>query len=226
MSTTQQKIELNAQIRTAIGGRLNSLRKSGFMPAVLYGKNQQPIPLQIDIKNFNKIFKKVGESTLIYLNIDGKLYPTLIHDIAKDPIKGNILHADFYKVNLDQKVKSKIPVVFIGESPAVHNLGGIFVRNVNELEVEGFPQDLTHEIKIDISSLKNFGDQILVKDINLGDNIKIEANPETIIATVKEPISEEELKASLEVPTSSVEEVEVIKKEKRTEEDSESSNAS
>lgn len=217
MATKQQKLELNASKREVIGGGLNSLRKSGFVPAVLYGKNQEAIPLQIPNKDFRKAFESAGESTLIFINVDGKSYPTIIHDIAKDAISDTILHADFYKVNLDEKIKAKVEVVFQGESPAVKDLGGIFIRNINELEIEALPQDLPHEIAIDISSLKNMGDQILVKDLKLGDKLKVIAEAEEIIATVQEPMSEAELEKALEAPTTTIEDVEVIKKEKEEE---------
>lgn len=214
----KQKIELNAQKRTAIGGGLGVLRNSGYIPAVLYGKNQENISLQVPAKDFHKTFVLAGESTLVYLNVDGQTYPTIIHDVTTDPIKDNVLHADFYKVRLDEKIKTMVPVVFEGESPAIKDLGGIFVRNINELEVEALPQNLPHEISIDISGLNNFGDQILVKDIKLPDNVELTANTDDIVAIVQEPISEEELKAQLEAPTTAVEEVEEIKKEKPEEE--------
>ena len=201
MVHAQQKIELKAEPRLVLGGKARALRRSGLLPAILYGKNQDSLPLQVSLKDFNKVLKTAGESTLIYVNVSEQSYPT-------------ILHADFYKVRLDEKIKTKVPVVFIGESPAVKESGGIFIRNVNELEVEALPQDLPHEITVDIFSLKNFGDQILVKDVDLGTNVKIETDSETIVATVQEPMSEEELKASLETPTVGVEDVEVIKKEK------------
>src|SRR5262249_58119 len=134
MATKQQKIELNAQVRTVLGGKVKSIRKSGFVPAVLYGKGQEPISLQVPVKDFNKTFHMAGESTLLYLNVEGQSYPTIIHDIARDPMSDMILHADFFKVRLDEKIKARIPVAFTGESPAVKDLGGIFIRNVNELE--------------------------------------------------------------------------------------------
>ncbi len=217
MATVQQKIELNAEKRTAIGGRLNSLRDSGYLPAVLYGKGQKPLSLQVLLKDFNKAFKVAGESTLVYINVDDKTYPTIINDVARDTLTDSILHADFYKVRLDEKIKTNIPVVFIGESPAVKELGGIFVRNVNELEVEALPQNLPHELTIDVSVLKNFGGKITIKDLKQGLGTLVELTTEdddAIIAAVQEPMSEEELKASLETPTAGVEDVEVIKKEK------------
>jgi len=217
MATKQQKIELNAQKREVVGGGLNSLRKSGFIPAVLYGKNQESISLQVPVKDFKKAFDSAGESTLIFLNVDDQVYPTIINNIAKDAVSDNILHADFYKVRLDEKIKAKVEVVFSGEAPAVRDLGAIFVRNTNELEIEALPQDLPHEITVDISSLKNIGDQILVKDLKLDSKLKVVAEPEEIIATAQEPMSQEELEKALEAPTTTIEDVEVIKKEKEEE---------
>src|SRR3989338_4894073 len=217
MAKSRQKIELRGNIRTVFGGQVRALRNSGYVPAVLYGKGQEALSLQVAAKDFGRVFKEAGESTLVYVNVDGKVYPTIIHDVSKDPLTDGILHADFYKVRLDEKIKTNVPVVFVSESPAVKELGGIFIRNVNELEVEALPQDLPHEFAIDISSLKSFGDQILVKDIDLGTNVKVEADAEMIVAIIQEPMSEEELKASLETPTTDVEDVEVIEKEKKEE---------
>lgn len=217
MANKNTKIELNVQKREVVGSGLNALRKSGYVPAVLYGKNQESIPLQVLVKDFKKAFELAGESTLIFLNVDGQSYPTIINDIAKDAVSDDILHADFYKVNLDEKIKAKVAVVFHGESPAVKDLGGIFVRNINEIEIEALPQDLPHEIVVDLSSLKNIGDQILVKDLKLDSKLKAMAEAEEIVATVQEPMSEAELEKALEAPTATVDDVEVIKKEKEEE---------
>lgn len=217
MAKVSQKIELNAENRKVLGGGVRKLRRDGYIPAILYGKGQEPLPLQIFLKDFNKTFKIAGESTLVYIGVDSQSYPTIIHDVARDPLTNGILHADFYKVRLDEKIKADVPVVFVGESPAVKDLGGIFVRNVNELEVEALPQNLPHELTIDISVLKNFGDKITVGDLkqSLGSLAELTAtDDDAIISAVQEPISEEELKASLEEPTTGVEDVEVIKKEK------------
>lgn len=218
MTKEQKKIELIAQKRKVVGHKVKHLRKEGFVPAVLYGKGMDSISLQVPLKDFSRTFKSAGESTLVYLSVDGQMYPTIIHGVARDPVSEKFTHADFYKVNLDEKIKTKIPVVFSGESPAVKDLGAIFVRNVNEVEVEALPQDLPHDISIDLSRLTNFGDQILLGDIDFGDKVKVLGRAEEIIATVQEPISEEELKASLEAPTTDVSAVEEIKKEERAEE--------
>ncbi len=209
-----EKIELQAQKREAIGKALNSLRKDGFLPSVIYGHNFEAVPIQIKYIDFEKVFKKAGESTLVNLKIGGKDESTIIKDVQKDPVSDKIIHADFYKVSLTEKIKANVPVVFVGESEAVKD-GGILVKTVNELEVEALPQDLPHEFQIDISSLKKIGDHILIRDIAVSGRVKIEANPEDMVALIQEP-REEKIE---EVAPPSVEDVEVIKKEEKPEEE-------
>lgn len=202
------KIELQAEIRESVGKALNSLRKEGFLPSVVYGHNFETTPIQIKYADFEKVFKVAGESTLINLKIGDREEPTVIKAIQKDPVTDKVIHVDFYKVNLLEKIKANVPVVVVGESEAVKN-GGILVKTVNELEVETLPQDLPREFKIDISVLNNFGDEIKIKDISVSDKVEIQANPEDVVALVQEPRKEE----VEEVVPSTVEEVEVIKKE-------------
>ncbi|MEK7203517.1 MAG: 50S ribosomal protein L25 [Patescibacteria group bacterium] len=210
------RIELQAQKRESVGKALNSLRKEGFLPSVVYGHNFEATPIQIKYKDFEKVFKMAGESTLINLKIGDKEEPAVIKDIQKDPVSDKITHADFYRVNLKEKIKAKVPLIIVGESEAVRN-GGILVKTLIELEVEALPQDLPHELRVDISGLQNFGDHVLVKNILVSDKVKIEVNPEDIVVLVQEPRKEE----VVEVAPPSVEEVEVIKKEEKPGEEAE-----
>lgn len=207
-----EKITLNAQAREIIGRKVRVLRNAGLVPGVVYGRGFEPLNVQVPMKDFQKVYAAAGESTLIYLDVNGQQYPTIIHDVDRHPVSEAVRHADFYKVSLTEKIHAKIPFNFIGESPAVKELGGILVKNLNEVEVEGLPQNLPHEIKIDIAKLAAFGDQILVKDLAIPESIAIQANPNDIVALIQEPISEEELKAQLETPSVAAEEVEVIKR--------------
>lgn len=213
------KIILQAEPRKITGRKVKSLRRRGFVPAVVYGHGFDSAPIQLPLKDFEKVYAEAGESTVVYLNLEGKEYPTIIQDVARNPVSDGFLHVDFYKVRLDEKIKAKIPLNFAGESPAVKNLSGILVKNISEIEVEGFPQDLPHQIEVDISGLAELKSHILVKDLPISNKLEVRAEPEAIVALVQEPISEEELKAQLEVPVvPSAEEVEVIKKEKAEEE--------
>lgn len=212
-----QKVELTAQERTVVGHKVKHLREDGIMPAVMYGKGQQAVSLQVPIKDFDRVLKIAGESTLVYVTVGSQAYPTIIHDVARHPLTGLPMHADFYKVRLDEKIKASVPVVFVGESQAVKDGGAIFVRNVNELEVEAFPADLPHEISVDISGLKAVGDQIMLKDVKV-DNAVLVGNEDEIVASIIAAKTEEELAAELAAPTTDVSAVEEIKPERPVEE--------
>lgn len=211
--------ELKAKPRTELGRKVSRLRKAGFLPAVLYGEGVASQPISISFKEFEKVYKEAGESTIVELEVDGKLYNVLIHDLAHDPIKGNPTHADFYAVRMDKEISVTVPIVFIGESPAVKNEAGILVKVAQELEVEAFPQDLPHELTIDISNLQTLESKLFVKDIILSKGVKVLAEPEDVIVVVETPRSEEELAALKETPTAELKEVQTEQEVKRAEED-------
>lgn len=213
-----EKINLQVEKREILGSGVKKLREQGYIPAVVYGHNFDSVPLQIEKKNFEKAYKEAGESTLVYIRIGDQEYPTIIQEVEVDPVDDKVIHADFYKVSLTEKITTKVPLVFIGESLAVKDLGGILVKNINEIEVEAFPQDLPHNIEVDISRLAKFEDHVLISDLVVSDKVKIKEKEEEIVALVQQPISEEELAKQLEAPTVAAEEVEVIKKEKPEEE--------
>lgn len=214
-----EKVILQAEPRNVIGRQVKSLRKAGLVPAVVYGHEFKPLSIQVPVKELERVYAEAGESTVVYLGVNGQDHPTIIHDIVRDPLSDKLLHADFYKVRLDQKIHAKIQLNFVGESPAVKGLGGILVKNMSEIEVEGFPQDLPHQIDVEISVLAELKSHVTVKDLNISNKLEVKADPEAVVALVQEPISEEELKAQLEVPAAgTIEEVEVIKKEKPEEE--------
>lgn len=211
-----EKVELTAELRSVTGRKVKQLRASGILPAVLYGKGQESLSLQVPVKDFDRALKQAGESTLVYVTVDGHAYPTIINDVARHPLSGLPVHADFYKVRLDEKIKAMVPVVFVGESPAVKD-GNIFVRNVNELEVEALPTDLPHEVTVDISKLTAVGDQVTLKDVKVPSAVLV-GNEDEVIASIIAAKTEEELAAELAAPTTDVSAVEEIKPEKPAEE--------
>jgi large subunit ribosomal protein L25 len=210
--TSKGKLELTAHERDVVGRQVKQLRAEGIMPAVLYGRGQETLSLQIPMKDFEQVFAEAGESTLVYLNVGTASFPTIIHEVAKDPVTGQYLHADFHKVRLDEKVEAMVPLVFVGESPAVKNLNGVLVKNLTEVEVEAFPQDLPPEIEVDISKLEQFEDHITLGDVKL-EKAEIVGEPDEYIVMIQEPKSQEELEAELAEPTTDVESVEVEQKE-------------
>jgi large subunit ribosomal protein L25 len=222
-----ETITLEAKKRTVVGKAVSQLREKGLLPAVMYGHKQEPVTLEVNEQAFLKAFRVAGESALIDLLIDGAPSKVLIQEVAHDPLSDKIIHADFHKVSLTEKMRTKIPLVFIGESKAIKGLGGVLVKNLSELEVECLPTALVHEIPVDISKLDNFGDIIHLKDIVVPPGIAVlHIHGEDPIVSAAAPRSEEELKALEEKPVAGdASAVEVIKKEKAEGEEGEAAAA-
>jgi len=196
-------ILLKAKIREKFGRKTKTLRQQELTPAILYGSGIKNLPLQIEIKQFEKVYKETGESSLISLEIEGensKKFDVLIHDVKKDPLTEKILHIDFYCPSTRKEVKVEIPLVFEGESPAVKELGGILIREIQTVIVKGLVQNLPKEIKVDVSKLKNFQDRILIKDLEVPEGITILKNPKEIVVLIGLPEKEEEIKPVEEKP--------------------------
>lgn len=186
-------VELKAKPRTITGKQVKTLRQEGFLPAVLYGENIPSQPITVPYRDFESVYREAGESSLVKLEVDGKPYTVLIYDITHDPLRGTPLHADFYAVRMDKVIQTKVPLVFNGESPAVKNEGGILIKVRQEVEVEALPQDLPHEIRVDISALEAIGSRISVADIPVLKGVKILAEEEDVVVLIEAPRSEEEL---------------------------------
>jgi large subunit ribosomal protein L25 len=202
-------ITLEAKKREVKGRKVKDLRKKGILPAVLYGPKVENISIEIDAKEFDIVYKKAGESSLINLKIGNKEYPVLISETKTDPISDNFIHIDFYQPILTKEVEARVPLVFEGESLAVKELGGTLVKEMQDLEVIALPQNLPHEIRIDIGKLKTFEDEILIKDINFPAGVKANKNLDDVVAVVTPPQKvEEELEKPIEEKVEDVEKIE------------------
>jgi large subunit ribosomal protein L25 len=186
-------ISIKAKNRTEKG----DLSRNGILPAVLYGPGIESVSLSIDKKEFDKMFKEVGE-TLISLDVEGKTYSVLIYDTQVDPMTLETIHVDFYQPNLKEEVETEVPLELFGDAPAL-KLGGTLIANMKELGIKALPKDLPSKIRIDVSSLNTFEDVIMAKDIALPAGVKIAGNLEEIIVQVVEPEKvEEELSKPIE----------------------------
>lgn len=192
-----------------------TLRQKELIPAVVYGAGEPSKPIELSLKDFQKIWKEAGESSLIELEIGSEKKNVLIKDVQLDPVKDLPVHADFYAVRMDQTLEAKVPVEFIGESSAVKNLGAILIKVIHELDVEALPGDLPSKFEVDISKLANFDDKFLVGDLKLPSGVKILADSDEVIALVEEPRAEEEV--PVEAP--SLEGIEVVDKKGKKEEE-------
>lgn len=216
-----EKIKLEAKKREERGRKTNKGRKQGLVPAIVYGKVIKSQSLWINDLDFQRLLKKSGKSVIIELSIEGKdSRNVIIHEIQKNPVSEKHIHVDFYQVRMDEKIEAEIILEYISEAPAVKELGGVLVKNMDKLEVECLPADLPSHIDVDISLLKTFDDHIAVKDIPIPSKVKVLADPETVIALVTPPRSEEELSQLSEKVEEDVTKVEgVVKVEPSAEEE-------
>ncbi len=209
-------LTLLAKIRKISGKKTKNLREKDILPAVSYGPKTKPLSLEINAKEFEKIYHDVGETSLISLEIEGqsKKIPVLIHELQRDPVTDKIIHVDFYQASLETEIIVKVPLIFEGEAPAVKELGGTLVKVIHELEVKARPEDLPKEIIIDVSALKTFEDKILIKDLKTKEGVKVLKDLNEIIAEVSPPEKiEEELAKPIEEKVEEVEKVEERGKE-------------
>lgn len=210
-------IKLAVKIRKDTGRKTNLLRDSGRIPAIVYGHKIKNVLLDVDHKEFQKVYSKAGSNSLIELDVQGEKEKkiVLIHDFQKDPVTGEFIHVDFFEISAKEEVEVKVPLVFEGISVAVKDLGGTLIKNISELHVKALPQNLPHEIRVFIDKLNNFGDHILIKDLILPKDVKISAKPDEIVVSVSAPAKvEEELAKEIK---EEVENVEKVAKEKKTE---------
>lgn len=181
------KIQLKAENRE-LKTNVNGLRKAGLLPAVLYGHNVKNQHLTLNLGEFEKAFRKAGESTIIELETsDGQTHPVLIHDVQLHFLTSAPIHADFYQVSMTEKLKAKVVLEFFGESKAVKELGGVLVKVLSEVEVECLPADLPHNIPVDISRLNVIADIIHISDLKINPKVKILLGQDEIVAKVQPP---------------------------------------
>jgi large subunit ribosomal protein L25 len=209
-------MELQVRKRDILGKRVKNLRQEGLIPAELYGHGRENIHLSVLAKEFFKVFKEAGESTIIKLVLSDserskEEVNVLIHDLQKNPLTDEISHIDFYQVRMGEKITISVPLEFIGEAPAVREKGGILVKSMQEVEVEALPADLPARIEINLDKLSEIGISIYVKDLKVVKEVKILVDPETVVATITEPVKEE-----VEEKPITVEEVKVEGEEKST----------
>jgi large subunit ribosomal protein L25 len=217
------KVKLSAKIRDVFGRKTKKGKKEGLVPAVVYGKKVKPQSVWIKAIDFSRLLKKSGESTMIELEIDEKdKRNVIIYEIQKDPVAGNYIHADFFQVRMDEEIEKAVELSYIGEAPAVKELGGVLVKSLDEITVKCLPADLPSEIEVDITILKTFEDHIVIKDLKISPKVKIDIDPETVVALVAPPRSEEELDKLSEKVEEDVTKVEgVVKEDKVAEEEAE-----
>ncbi len=188
-----EAVTLNAKVRKTIRKRVKALRRQGFLPAVMYGVGVEPIPIELDDKEASRVLARVSGSTLIDLKVGKDTHKVLVREFQRDVIRRNILHVDFLVVAMDVAIRAVVPVILVGEAPAVEDFSGIIVSGLTEIEVEALPVDLPEQLSVDIEVLATMNDVITAGDLVLGDGVALVTDPDEMIANVIAQMAEEEV---------------------------------
>jgi len=207
-------MELKTQNRTVLGKKVKQLRAAGIVPGEIFGHGFENKHISVAIKDFEKIYKQAGENTVITLiSESGEKTPVLISRVERDLIKNIILSIDLYHVRKDEKIKTRIPIEYVGED-AIAKTGNLLVKVLDEIEVEALPDKIPHSFVVDVSTLMNQGEGISVEDLKVEKDVKILTNKETIIATITEK-AKEEVATTPETPTEVTPEIKENTEEKK-----------
>jgi large subunit ribosomal protein L25 len=168
-----ENYKLEAQTRTITGKKVSQLRRSGLVPAVVYGSKIDAFNIQIPYRELQATLLKAGGTNLISVVVDGNSTPVLAREVQRSVLRGEIMHVDFLAVDMTQTIRAEIPVHVVGEAPAVKNGMGVLVQLANTLVIEALPADLINRIEVDVTKLRNVNDAVHVSDLNLGDKVTI-----------------------------------------------------
>lgn len=185
-----EKFNITADVR-AVDESTKHLRANKKLPAVVYGKSQEAISLTLDYSEFLKMFRKAWESSIINLKVGKKEIEVLVHSFQQEPVSGDYIHVDFYALTRGEAVTTKVHLSFIGESPAVKE-GGILEELTKEIEVKCLPRDLVNHFDVDLSLLKEIGDNIKASDLNLWEKYELVTSEEEVLVLISKPKVEKE----------------------------------
>jgi len=211
-----EDILLTAEPRQVIGKQVKQMRRTGAIPAVLYGSSvDKPIVLKIEEKALKQVVAKAGRNRLIKLTVDSNT-PRLVlaRAVQREPISGQILHVDFLQVSMTEKITTDAPLVLVGTSPAVTRGDGLLIHGINTVQIRVLPGDLIPSIEVDVTGLENLNQSLFVKDLKVSDKLEILTSADEMVAKIV-PAKEEVI--TEEAPVAAAE-VEVIKKGKIEEE--------
>lgn len=197
------EIRINAKPRTAkTKSYLHQIRHEGRIPAVIYGRGHSSQAVELDVREFESAIRKKGRNALMDLTVKGEKgqnkIVVMVKDMQRDALHGDIIHADLFEVSMNQKIHSRVPVVFKGEAKG-QKAGGVIQAGVREVEVEGLPGNLPEVISIDVSNL-DIGDHLTAHDIPSLEGCRVLTDPEATLVTITAPRRAEEIEKAVEKP--------------------------
>ncbi len=195
-----KQIELAATSREILGKKVRFLRRQGVTPVHLFGHGVESVALQCDTTLLQKVLAQAGRTGLVSLKPDKKRpRNTLVREIQRNPCTGELLHVDFYQVMATEKIKVEVPIVLVGEAPALKLKENILVQELDRLSVECLPENIPASVELDLGPLTEAEQALRVKDIALGEEVTVTTDPEHVVAKISaqrvEVVEEKEVEA-------------------------------
>jgi len=187
----------DVQTRSVTGKAVKRLRREGTIPANIYGRGLESVAVQLPWTRARTMLNAHGRNTLIEVKVDAdsKGRPVVVRDIKRDPVTGSVLHIDFFQVDLSRPIQAAVPIHFVGEPPAVHTFGGIFVQALDVVNVEALPNEMPEAIEVSVESLTELDQSLTVADLVLPDGVTMLTAEDQPIAQIARPrleVEEEE----------------------------------
>lgn len=207
-----EQVELTAEKRAVLGKQVQQLRRQGWIPGVMYGHGFDPVPLQFEMRSLRHMLSQVGGSQLIHIKVKGQKQPemALVREVQRDCIRGTLLHVDFYRVMMTERLTTEVPLAIVGESPVLELKEGILLHGISTIEVECLPGDLVDAIEVDLSDLVEVDQALYVRDLAVPAGIDVLTGSDEMIVRIAPLEAEEEEEEEEEELLLEAEEVEVI----------------
>jgi large subunit ribosomal protein L25 len=214
-----ETIVLEATRRDLIGKQVKQLRAKGLIPAVLYGPQFESIPLVVEWTLLRTALVQAGGSHLIQLKVNGEEHHALVRRVQREPLRGAVLHVDFYRVQMDVVIRTEVPVVLVGSEATIQAAGGVVNHEMMMVEVECLPGNLPEHVVVDVSELKEVGDHILASVLPQLPGVIYHVEPDQVIVSTSYLARIEEEEEEAEAPAEEAAEPELIRRRREEEEE-------
>lgn len=177
-------LSLTLEPRSITGKKVKTLRREGMVPASICGKGVATETFQLDAKTFGLVYRKVGRTGLIDLQLPSGTRSAFVRQVQIHPVSRQFLHVDFRIVDLRVEMTADVPVVAVGTNELVERGDGVLTISLQTLHVKALPADIPQNIEVDISKLADFSTVLHVSDLDLGDKVQVLTSPEEALATI------------------------------------------
>lgn len=186
---------LNLDHRSITGKKVRQLRRQGVIPVHLYGANIEPVNLQVDDRTLNRMLLQVGTNVPVSLEFEGQEMENIcfVREVQRNPVTEEVIHVDFLRVDVTKTISAEVPLSVVGAAPAVAQMAGTLLQNIQSLSIEALPMDMPAEIPIDVSVLVDFDVSLVVGDVDVPDNVTVLNDADETIARVVPPRLEVEV---------------------------------